>query len=305
MFKFSGLRFALFLMFFCMVTAGYSQGCSDAGFCTIGNFNDDTVGIRSNKFFKNEIDLSFIYGTHGKYQRFYQPQINYRRIMNNGSFIELRLPLNIATDRSSGITTTGIGDAIITYNNKFKIKKALFRYSAGLRVSFSDASKGHTFDIYPMYLQSGLGTTDILAVINFDSKYLSISSGVQLPVIQYNRNEQALPLNNQFVYAYGFRRMADGLLKLTGHLNFSKLKLSGGLLSIFHFADDNYYYYGGKLVLPGSKGVTLNIDMEATYPLSKKIKLNFLFAEPIITRKNIPDGLARSRVYAPKITFIL
>jgi len=28
-----------------------------------------------------------------------------------------------------------------------------------------------------------------------------------------------------------------------------------------------------------------------------------LYAEPLKTRKNIPDGLARSRIFAPKITY--
>ena len=40
----------------------------------------------------------------------------------------------------------------------------------------------------PMYLQSGLGTTDIFVVANYDViKFISVSTGVQLPVLQYKK----------------------------------------------------------------------------------------------------------------------
>ena len=35
----------------------------------------------------------------------------------------------------------------------------------------------------------------------------------------------------------------------------------------------------------------------------EQITFDFLFAKPIVIRKNIPDGLARSKIFAPKITY--
>ncbi len=290
---------------------GAAQGCSDAGFCTAGNFSAhdiDANGTTKKSVHKNEVDISFNYGTHGKNEVFYQPQINYRAIKNNGSFFEIRLPVNIAKDKSTGVSTSGIGDIIASYNNRFSVgKKDKIDYSVGVRVSFYDASKGNPVKIesYPMFLQSGLGTTDLIAVINYDIvKYLSIGTGVQVPLIQYNNNKiiiQPLLIGNWV--GDGYRRKPDALLKLTGHYKTGKLKLNAGVLGIFHLANDYYNSSMGKYTLQNSKGTTINWTADFSYAIADKCSFSLLYAEPLQTRKNIPDGLARSRIIIPKFTF--
>ena len=296
------LQFILVSSFIFLHQTVLAQGCSDAGFCTIGNFNAIHQQAGEQILQKNEIDISFIYGTHGKSEKFYQPQINYRFIKKSGAFYELRLPFNIAKNTNTGISNSGIGDATITYNSR--IKK--IDYSLGLRVSFTNADKSvkNSMGSLPMYLQSGLGTTDILIVANYDIvKFIRVSTGVQLPVLQYNKNIAVFTDVIGVVTGTGYRRMPDALLKLTGHYATGKIKVSGGVLSIFHLANDYYNTSHGKYVLQQSKGTTINFNVELGYALSNKITFDLLFAEPIVTRKNIPDGLARSRIFAPKITY--
>lgn len=279
-----------------------AQGCSDAGFCTIGNFNAIHQQAGKQIMQKNEIDILFIYGTHGKNEKFYQPQLNYRVIKNSGAFYELRLPFNIAKNTSTGISNSGVGDATITYNSH--IKK--IDYSVGLRVSFTSADKSdkNNMGSLPMYLQSGLGSTDILVVANYDPvKFISVSTGMQLPLFQYNKNIATLTNGAGVVTGTGYRRMPDALLKLTGHYTTGKFKFSSGILSIFHLANDYYNTSHGKYILQQSKGTTINFNVELGYAVSKKITVDLLFAEPIVTRKNIPDGLARSRILASKLTY--
>lgn len=303
------MKYILFAAFIIMIgNTARCQGCSDAGICTAGNFYANHTLVLPKQKNKSEIDLAFNYGTHQKDERFYQLQVNYRFIKSNGSFFEFRLPFNIAKNRSSGISVKGIGDIVATYNNKFSIAKIKhIDYSLGLRISFSNADRtdGKNMYSYPMTLQAGLGTTDLIAAASYDiCPYLSIGTGIQLPLLQYNKNNIPLyTLGATVINGDGYKRKPDALLKLTGHYITGKLKLNGGLLSIFHLADDYYNTLYGKYDLMNSKGSTINWTIDASYPFAKKYIINLIYAEPIKTRSNIPDGLARSRIFNTKITW--
>ena len=284
------------------------QGCSDAGICTLGNFNANHSLILSKQKNKNEIDLAFNYGTHSKDEKFYQIQANYRHLSNNGSFFELRLPFNTAKNTSSRVAVNGIGDIVATYNNKFSIAKTdHLDYSLGLRISFSYSDKTDikTMHSYYMPLQTGLGTTDLVAAASYDIfRYLSIGTGIQVPLLQYNKNNIPLyTLGTAVINGDGYRRKPDALVKFTGHYTTGKLKLNVGLLGIFHLADDYYNTVYGKYSLINSKGLTINWNIDISYHFAKKYMINFLYAEPIKTRSNIPDGLARSRILNTKLTY--
>ncbi|MEP6676365.1 MAG: hypothetical protein ABJA78_14470 [Ferruginibacter sp.] len=280
-----------------------AQGCSDAGFCSLSAFHSSQPAKKQTK---NELLLSYTYSTHLKNERFYQPQLNYKRFTKNESFFEFRLPFNTAKDKFNNISNSGIGDLTTTFNGRFKIKNKVVDYSAGLRISLSDASdemKNSAVSL-PMFLQSGLGTTDLLAIVNYHvSKYFGIGTGLQAPLFQYNRNQIILSGNQMIISAEGFRRKPDALLKLTGNYNFWKLQFTGALLGIYHLGNDHYNSMQGKYILAGSEGTTLNFSIETSYEIGKNCRLSFLFAEPFKTRSNIPDGLARSKVFNPKLSF--
>lgn len=301
-------------IFLCMLSLSLSvnlvlaQGCSDAGVCTIGDFYAQRIADAKKNVKRNEIDLSFTYGTHGKFENFYQPQLNFRHFKKNGSFFEMRLPLNISGNTALDATTTGIGDITTTYNNKFSLKKDnAIKYSLGIRISLSNADKsdGKSAYSYPMTLQSGLGTTDLLVAASYDlGKYFSVGTGVQVPVLQYNKNVAIFyPAGAAPIIGEGYRRQPDVLLKLTGHYQLKQLKMNGGVLGIYHLANDHYNTAAGKYLLLNSKGTTINWTIDLSYPLTKQWMISLLYAEPFKTRDNIPDGLARSRIVSPKITY--
>jgi hypothetical protein len=297
------LLFIAILFFQMSVSA---QGCSDAGICTIGNYGDEYTKASEKPVIKHEFDLLLTFATHGKQERFFQPQINYRLVRKNKSYFELRVPFNRAMNKMYGVTTTGIGDIIATYNNRLpQNKRSSLTYSLGLRISLTNAAKKDSKAMvsYPMSLQSGLGTTDLLAVVNYmPLKYLSLGAGMQVPVWQYNKNELVFGTDALRV-AKGYRRRPDALLKLTGHYSIHKLKLNAGVLSIFHLGDDYYKTYFGNYYLDGSSGITLNWNVEAGYSFGKKWMIGLTVAQPFKTRAYIPDGLARSRIISPRISY--
>ncbi|HMC98564.1 MAG TPA: hypothetical protein VKH37_00375 [Ferruginibacter sp.] len=282
----------------------HAQGCSDAGVCTIGDFYAQKAA-HSRKYPKHEVDYQIVYATHGDYERFYQLQLNYRYIRNAKSFFEIRVPFNYAKQEALDISNSGVGDIILTYNNQFNFSKQHpVKYSAGLRVSLTDASEGRIGQsTYPMYLQHGLGTTDILAAASYDlSKYFNVSTGFQVPVLQYNKN---IPLTDSVAASTLYAelvRQPDALLKLTGVYEWRKFKFMFSPVAIFHLGND-FYASPTKYIIRNSKGLTLNLAAELGYMFSKKWKMGAIYAAPIKTRDAIPDGLARSAVVSMKLTY--
>jgi hypothetical protein len=300
--------FALIAVFAFIEPTVSAQGCSDGGICTIGNYGNDHPQASGKPVTKHELDLLFTMATHGKQERFFQPQINYRLFRKNNSYFEFRVPLNVATNKWYGVTTTGIGDIIATYNNKlFQSRQPVISYSLGLRISLTDATKKDERNVasYPMSLQTGLGTTDLLIAANYAPiKYLSLGGGLQVPIWQYNKNKAVFSPGIESFKGEGYRRRPDALLKLTGHYSIHKLKLNAGVLSIFHLGEDYYKTYFGNYYLDGSSGITLNWNVEAGYSFGKKWMIGLTVAQPFKTRAYIPDGLARSRIISPRISYV-
>ncbi len=284
-----------------------AQGCSDAGVCTIGDFHNRNSTVTKKGYHKNELDLVYTVSSHGKNEKFYQPQINYRNFRSSRTYIEARLPINSATDKAINKSITGLGDAIVSWNSFFKAgKKNNIKYTLGLRISLTDAAaKNATATTsYPMTLQTGLGSTDLLAAISYDVvKYLTISGGIQTPIINYNKNSILINTGTGFVTGKEYHRKSDALVKLTGKFSSHKFKANASLINIFHLADDYYKTTSSKYTLTGSKGLTVDAALELLYGISPKTKIGVTFAQPLKTRKVIPDGLARSQVIIPKITF--
>ena len=67
-----------------------------------------------------------------------------------------------------------------------------------------------------------------------------------------------------------YRRMPDALLKLTTHYDIDKIKLSGGVLSIFHLANDYYNTSSGKYILQQSKAQQLILMLNWLMHCQKK-----------------------------------
>lgn len=302
-------KYFIALLFVSFIHDSKGQGCSDAGICTIGDFykQSGAIAIPSMKKARHELDLSFTYGTHGVNERFFQPQFNYRYNWKRKMFFEFKVPLSIAKDKSSQISNAGIGDVIATFNNVVKLHglKSL-QYSAGFRISLTNADESEKDSVYsyPMFLQPGLGSTDFLLAGNLTlANYLSVGAGLQIPFFNYNSNLIRIPVQfGQTITAEQFYRRPDAILKVTGHHQFKDVKINAGLLGIFHLEEDYYRKSSiGRYTLNGSKGTTINWNMELMYKASEKWMVSLLYAEPLKTRAVIPDGLARSRIATVKL----
>lgn len=302
--------FFIALLFFSYNIA-YSQGCSDAGFCTAGTLkgNGTVHEDKDNQF--NAFSLTFGVGNGERKTTVLSPQIEYMRSLNNHSFFELKLPYYIASGDAGD--NSGIGDPIVTYVNNFT-EKNNFRlsFSAGARIGIAKTNatnKQH--HSMPMVYQPGLGTTDIILGLSVAYKqFLSFAMGYQQPLFQYNNNgylRNQYPTETEAYKSYADSRMlqrkGDVLLRASAYYNVKKFRLSAGPLLIYHLGEDKATDINNQTFsIKGSSGVTLNVTAGLQYVM-KDIILDCGLGAPLITRDVRPDGLTRSWVVMPKISY--
>jgi hypothetical protein len=154
---------------------GKSQGCSDAGFCTIASsadfstsFNGDSSGVQDQQSKKNFIKLSL--GNHiGELSTFLlipTADISFQ-VGNPRSRISIRIASQMAM--GNDITQFGFGDIALTHSYNVINRKInhqfIFNYGFMLATGRSN-SMNNNIDL-PMVYQSSLGTFDMLLGLKY------------------------------------------------------------------------------------------------------------------------------------------
>ncbi|WP_461074563.1 hypothetical protein [Spirosoma flavus] len=284
----------------------FSQGCSDAGFCTIGALKSHL------KTDSTRQKLSFLLpvGIGDQSVLIITPSLQYDRQLSSRWAIQTKLTANYAKGDLG--QATGLGDlflaGIYTLNGTSRWSTAL---TLGLKLPLTTSNgKSHGYSL-PMTYQSSLGTVDLIMGVSVNSTRWQLSVGWQQPLSGANANTflptadmrltaAAYPPSNQF------SRQADVLGRAAYTLlSQGKLKLSVGLLGIYHVADDTYQT-AAQHTLPiyGSQGLTLNTTVAGWWFLSPRIRMGITAGSPLVVRKIRPDGLTRSLVVSPEISWV-
>jgi hypothetical protein len=162
-----------------------------------------------------------------------------------------------------------------------------------------------------MPYQSSLGTTDLLGAFSFTGRSWQVSAGIQQPVSGRNNNtflpeDFDDPDASTYVPSNQLKRKGDMLLKSTYMWRLTeRLNMHTGMLGIYHLGNDTYKSATGQseMTLMGSKGLTLNVTGSIFYTLSPSCRIGLSGGVPLIVRDIRPDGLTRSFVLIPEISF--
>lgn len=294
---------------FILITGEVSaQGCSDAGFCSIGNLaQQQTTDTKKQKF-----TLQFPAGIGDEEVFVFTPAIQYDNQLNKKWAIQAKLTANYA-DGDLG-SATGLGDVYLSGTYLFPNKKNDWNLSAtiGSKLPLSQANLKTNGRSLPMQYQSSLGTIDLITGIALSNKKWQFAAGWQQPLTGTNGNN-FLPIyfSNKEADAYipsnDFNRKADVLLRGLYKYSLNKrLDFKGGLLGIYHLGKDTYIdgnISNQPIAIKGSDGLTLNANLSGWYAVSKKMTIGLTVAVPLVIRDVRPDGLTRSFVVSPEISW--
>ncbi len=299
---------ALFTLLILIKVNVVAQGCSDAGFCTIGNLAQQ----QTNDTKKQKFTLQLPAGIGDEEVFVFSPAIQYDIQLSKKWAIQAKLTTNYA-DGNLG-SAAGLGDVFLSGTYLFRNKKNDWNLSAtlGSKLPLNQANLKTKGRSLPMQYQSSLGTIDLITGVALSNKKWQFAAGWQQPLTGTNGNN-FLPIyfSNKEADAYipsnDFNRKADVLLRGLYKYSLNKrLDFKGGLLGIYHLGKDTYIdgnISNQPIAIKGSDGLTLNASLSGWYAVSKKMTIGLTAAVPLVIRDVRPDGLTRSFVVSPEISW--
>lgn len=282
----------------CVNQFANAQGCSDAGFCSAGSMKSG--GDQGQSDFT--LSLPFALGEQLASIFIIQPELNYK--IGEKQKIQIKLAYQIVSGDLGH--TNGLGDPIVTYSRIIKEKNGWITIAnLGARFAVNDANKkSESNRPLPMPYQTSLGTYDIIAGLALKNDHWNFAFGYQQPLIQNNNNgfyHDSAVSNDELNYfeSRNLVRKGDIMLRAERTEEWEKLKITAGFLPIYHLGRDEVTTSMGKMKIPNSEGLTLNINFNMSYKLKENTYIGLVGASPLLVRQNRPDGLTRAFVASP------
>jgi len=281
----------------------YTQGCSDAGFCSINglkqnaNVLNDSL-VTDSSLFDNTIKAGLSVGNTRYSVWIFNTYISYSRQVNN----KMTAAIKLDGQYRIGSLTQVIGLSDITLSLSYKIQKS-FGVIIGGKVPLSDANRKYTGNVMPMAYQTSLGTYDAIAGAHYVYKNFFIALGWQQPIIQNSNtffdgiiSEKALGAS--YLETNSYKRAGDVLLRLSYNhkpkTSMKKFLFTYSLLPIFHLKNDQYTdEFNNIIEIKDSRGLTLNNHIVANCKINRRTFFELSAGFPVIARKVRPEGLSQ------------
>jgi hypothetical protein len=291
-------------IFLLIAQEAVSQGCSDAGFCTMGAMKPDQPFNKKLALRLRSIEISFYRGTTPLTPTIYVATADLNFSVNQKTSFQLKLPFQSV--RGQLANTSGLGDiSLCVTRTLVTTEKFDINLSVGGKIPTNDASKDIDGLPLPMYYQTSLGTYDFITGLSFITRKWLFATGIQYP---FNKNENEFLWEawkgtseeayiNRYNQSRHLKRGTDLMLRVERNWRFSRLNFSLGLLPIYRITNDKITISNGTTVKPvGAKGLALSGIFTAGYSFSVRSGVKFLAGHKIVQRDSNPDGLTREFV---------
>lgn len=306
-----------YILLFCLsffATHTFSQGCSDAGFCSVASLKE-TPGD-STELYKGKLTIGTSFGKGDNATTIFTPFLQYDHFLGERVSIQGKLTGNVASGDLG--SASGFGDFYVTGSYIHSSKKVLkWAFSLGAKLPLSDANIEQDGRSLPLVYQSSLGTYDLIGGIRLSVKNASGTIGIQYPLFTTNPSNRAvsentfdpsywlLPAAGAYPRTANFTRKPDALLKFEYLVKIKKrLRFTPGVLGIYHLANDEYTLVNGvRAEHIGSQGLTVNLTLNTSFALSSNWHVSLIAGAPVVVRDSRPDGLTRHFVLAPQISY--
>lgn len=298
-------------------SSAYSQGCSDAGFCTMGAMQPDQ------NFNKNiPIQLRSVSFTLYEGQALTSPSIKAAILdLTFRAFKKYDLQVKLPYMSVSGNfgQTSGIGDISLAMTQNVKSTPEYnVMTTVGLKIPTGKADRtveGRDMTL-PMYYQTSLGTFDLVMGASYISRDWLFSAGYQQPLLHFNENdfqattedwswyEGGMDYVREHAEAIDLRRGADIMFRAERNFRMSRFNFNVGLLPIIRVSRDQGKNEQGEYEkLDGTRGLALSGLIGAGYRFNVYSGLSLITGFKITDREYNPDGLTRKHVINLSYTY--
>lgn len=293
----------------------YTQGCSDAGFCTMGAMKPDQPYNKKIEFKLRTMELSFYRGTTTLTPIIYVATADMNFSLHGKTSFQLKLPYQTVHGRLAN--TGGMGDiSLCLTRNIFTSDRFDLNLSVGAKIPSNQSDKATNGLPLPMYYQTSLGTYDLITGISLINRKWLLATGIQIPLNQNNNQftwkEWANSPEKDYVDLYNqakdLRRGIDVMFRVERNFRFSKLNVSVGLLPIYRIRKDEFTKSGTEANSPEvrvvpveTQGLALSAITTFGYNFNVQSGVRLLLGHKLMQREVNPDGL--SRVFVSSLTY--
>lgn len=291
----------------------FGQGCSDAGFCTMGAMKPDQPFNKKVPIKLRSMEVSFYRGTTTLTPVVYVATADMSfNVIDNKTFAQVKLPYQAVKGNFGN--TSGMGDISLCLTRNIRSTPEYdISISLGAKIPTNNSNlKDDRFELaLPMYYQISLGTYDAIAGISFINRKWLFATGIQHP---FNRNGnefrwsewepvyqngEGVDYVRSYAKPYKLKRGTDVMLRVERNFRFSRFNFSAGLLPIFRITRDEIEDpagTGNRVRLAGTTGMALSGIITAGYSFNVKTGIRLLLGHKITQREVNPDGLTRNAV---------
>jgi hypothetical protein len=298
-----------------------AQGCSDAGFCTMGAMKPDQPYSKRIAVKLQSAEISFYRGTTTLTPIVFVATADLNFSIKGRNTFQIKLPYQAVTGRLAN--TQGMGDISLCFT-----RNVIHRDNFNVNLSFGGKIPTNRSDKtvkaptgederwpLPMYYQTSLGTFDLISGISVINRKWLFATGIQIP-LNHNHNQftwtswaeapgDLRPYANEYNQAKDLKRGVDVMLRVERNFRFAKFNFSAGLLPIYRITRDEFWRSDGEENSPITKvkpkdasGLALSAIATVGYSFDVRSGVRLLVGHKIddIQRKLNPDGLTRELV---------
>ncbi len=307
--KFLLRQFAFLIFLLCGTYLSNAQGCSDAGFCTMGAMKPDQPFYKDLKIRFRSLDFSNYVGITRFKDVILAQTIELNIAIKATNNIQVKLPYT-STSGPMG-TVSGLSDVTISYT---RVLQSSERFSwagtIGGKIPTSDANVTVEGRSLPMYYQPSLGTYDLILGTSFKTRKWLVAAGYQHAFNENKNNFFWSPWKDTekfddarlYPVSIALKRGEDIMFRLERNFRFSKFNFSVGYLHIYRLNEDTKGLPDSdervKVAddIGTSKGSAITGIFAGGYNFSVKSGVKVIVGRRIRKRHLNPDGLSREWV---------
>lgn len=308
------MRITLGLLLFAITKLGFSQGCSDAGFCTMGAMKPDQNYSKRIAIKLRSLEVNYYMGTTTLTPKITVATIDFNLAVNDRSSLQIKVPYQ--SIKGSLGENSGLSDIVLSFSRNLKTTdKWSLNGTLGTKIPTNDANTtvnnehtgGADAPIH-MYYQTSLGSFDAIAGISaLNSKWL-FAAGIQI-ALNANNNQflwgkfPNYP-NREYIEQYNvglkLKRGIDVMFRVERNWRFTNFNFSLGLLPIYRITKDEVENKdtGERFKADGTTGLALSVLGSFGYQFDVNNSIKIIRGIKLTDREFNPDGLTRNEVWS-------
>lgn len=307
--------FITFLTIGLLALDSYGQGCSDAGFCTMGAMRPDQAYSKRLDLKLRSIELNFYRGQSLQTTTIYAATVDATIGLNDRNYFQVKLPYQMTEGKLGSVS--GLGDISLSYTTVLKASRSFTMSGTfGGKIPLGDGNEtvngkisGKTDAPAHMYYQPSLGSYDIVGGLSVINEKWLFATGIQIPLTRNNNQFTWGPFldntNEQdYIRKYDsgqeLLRGIDVMLRVERNWRFTNYNFSLGLLPIWRIAKDNALTSESDFTefvdMDGTTGLALSALASFGYNFDVNSSIKFIHGHKLADRDVNPDGLTRKTV---------